>query len=258
MDYGFQVNIEFIYGYPGETLENWMQVIQTGIGTGCHEIQLYRLKIEAYGDYQGPIKKYRDKNPDAVPTTEEAFMMKQLAIDLLAANGYHENLRRVYSRQRGDYSHYAHNQCCELHSQIGLGLTAFSSMSDRFALNTCSFEEYYRLISEGQLPLNRGYVRNHDEQMRWSIVLPIKNRDVYKPRFTERTGADLNKVFRSKIEKLKQFGLVREDHKVLALTELGSFFPDEVAQQFHSPEFVPYPRSDYAEGPLNPFLDDEA
>jgi oxygen-independent coproporphyrinogen-3 oxidase len=257
LEFGFQVNIEFIFGYPGETLENWLQVIDTAIHTGVHEIQLYRLKIDSYGDFQGAIKTLKQKNPDAVPSTDQAFMMKQLAIEMLAANGYHENLRRVYSKERRHYSHYAHNQCCELHSQIGLGLTAFSSMSDRFALNTASFEEYYRMIGEGKLPLNRGYVRNPEEQMRWSVVLPLKNRDVYKPRFKERTGASLDSAFRAKIESLKAFGLVREDEKVLSLTDLGSFFPDEICQQFHGPRFIPYPRSDYAEGPLNPYLNGE-
>jgi hypothetical protein len=36
---------------------------------------------------------------------------------------------------------------------------------------------------------------------------------------------------------------------------MGCFFADEVVQQFHAPRFIPYPRSDYAEGPLNPYLD---
>ena len=254
-EFGFQVNIEFIYGYPGETLENWMQIIQTAIDTGVEEIQLYRLKIESYGDHVAPIKTLKEKNPDAVPSTEVALMMKQLAIEMLNANGYHENLRRVYSKKREDYSHYAHNQCCDQRDQIGLGLTAFSSMHDRFALNTQSFDEYYRLIEKGRLPVNRGYVRTKEEQMRWAIILPLKNRDIYKPRFTELTGASLDKVFRPKIEKLKSYGLLREDEKILALTELGCFFADEVCQQFHDPRWMPYPRSDYAEGPLNPYTD---
>jgi oxygen-independent coproporphyrinogen-3 oxidase len=105
------------------------------------------------------------------------------------------------------------------------------------------------------LPLNRGYVRNHDEQMRWAIVLPLKNRDIYKPRFTELTGESLDKVFRPKIEKLKKYGLLRETASNLFLTDTGCFFADEVVQQFHAPRFIPYPRSDYAEGPLNPYLD---
>jgi coproporphyrinogen III oxidase-like Fe-S oxidoreductase len=86
-------------------------------------------------------------------------------------------------------------------------------------------------------------------------VLPLKNRDIYKPRFTELTGESLDKVFRPKIEKLKAHGLLRETATNLFLTDMGCFFADEVVQQFHAARFIPYPRSDYAEGPLTPYLD---
>lgn len=255
---GYQVNIEFIFGYPGQTLDNWIEVMQQAVSLGVEEIQLYRLKVEAYGDYQGPIKGVREKGLQAFPTVEEALMMKQLAIEILNAHGYHENLRRVYSKERKHFSHYADNQCCGLLDQIGLGLTAFSSLRNRFGLNTDNFEEYYAKIAQGKLPLNRGLLRNQDEQLRWAIVLPLKNRAVWKQYFEQVTGgASLNHVFRNKIEQLKSFGLIVEDEDKIELTKLGAFFADEVAQQFHHPDHVPFPRDAYAQGPLNPYLDGE-
>jgi oxygen-independent coproporphyrinogen-3 oxidase len=64
----------------------------------------------------------------------------------------------------------------------------------------------------------------------------------------------MDEVFRGKIEALKSHGLVQETDRALGVTKLGAFFADEIAQQFHSADFVPYPRSEYAEGPLNPYL----
>jgi oxygen-independent coproporphyrinogen-3 oxidase len=252
---GYQVNIEFIFGHPGETIQNWVDVMKEAVTLGTEEIQLYRLKIEAYGDYQGPIKNYIEKRPDEVVSNEETIMMKQLAIDILAENGYHENLRRVFTKERKHYSCYAHNQCCELFDEVGFGLTAFSSLRDRFVLNTENFGEYYKLIDAGRLPLNRGKRRDQDAQMRWAIVLPIKNRDVYKSTFKEVSGESLDHVFRTKIERLKSYGLLREDDITLGLTPDGAFFADEIAQQFHAEEHIPYSRDEYADGPLNPYND---
>ena len=99
-------------------------------------------------------------------------MMKQLAISILDRNGYHENLRRVFTREKKDFSLYAHDQCCMLYDQIGFGLTAFSSLRDRFGLNTQDFDEYYAMIAQGRLPLNRGLVRSKEDQIRWAIILP--------------------------------------------------------------------------------------
>ena len=250
---GIQVNIEFIFGYPGETLENWMEVIEFAVSLDVEEIQLYRLKVEAYGDFQGAIKSICQNKPERMPTLAETVMMKQLAIDLLSANGYHENLRRVYSRERHHFSHYADNQCCGLLDQVGFGQTAFSSLRDRFALNTQNFEEYYDHIEAGQLPINRGIVRNADEQRRWAIVLPLKNRALWKQYFSEVTGgASLDSHFRDKLDRLKAFDLIREDDEKFELTTLGAFVADEVVQQFHAPHTMPFPAEAYADGPLHP------
>ncbi len=254
-DLGYQINIEFIFGHPGETIDNWVEVMEKAVRLDVPEIQLYRLKIEAYGDYQAPLKKLLTMRPETAIEADDCIAMKQLAIDILNEHGYHENLRRVYSRKREHYSHYARNQCCNLLDEIGLGLTAFSSLRDRYILNTASFEEYYQKIESGQLPLNRGLVRSPEEQIRWAIILPLKNLDIWKPTFTERTGVSLNDVFRPKIEKLKEHGLVQESEKKLELTRLGCFFADEVVEAFAAPQYIPYPRSAYAEGPLNPYVD---
>lgn len=252
---GFQLDIEFIFGYPGQTLDNWIEVMEEAVTLGVEEIQLYRLKIGAYGDYQGPVRQYIDKHPEAMPTNETQFQMKAAAIAILNANGYSENLRRVYTRKREHFSHYADNQCCQLRDEIGMGLTAFSSLGDRYGLNTQHWDEYYGNIAAGRLPINRGLVRSREEQIRWATVLPLKNRDIYKPRFLEVTGVPFNSVFQPKFARLKEYGLVEDSEDVMKLTKLGCFFADEVVQQFEDPKYLPFPFEAYADGPLHPYKD---
>lgn len=253
--FGYQVNIEFIFGHPGETIENWIEVMEKAVTLPVDEIQLYRLKVKAYGDLQGSILKVREKDSSLIPSFEDTMIMKQIAIDILSEHGYHENLRRVYTKDRKNFSHYAYNQCCMLYDQIGLGLTAFSSLRDRFGLNTQSFDEYYAAIDGGRLPVNRGYIRDKEQQLRWTIVLPLKNRDIRKADFNKITGISFDNIFGKKVERLKRYGLLEEDEGRARLTDLGAFVADEVVEQFNSNEFIPFPRDSYAEGPLNPYLD---
>ncbi len=250
---GYKVNIEFIFGYPGQTLENWIEVVEQAIGTGVDEIQFYRLKVIPYGDQQGVIQKVREIRPDEMIPVEDMFLMKQAAIELLARSGYHENLRRVFTRKRSDISLYAFNQCCALLDQLGFGLTAFSSMRDRFGLNVQYFDEYYRAIDAGRLPLNRGLVRSADEQMRWAIILPLKNYFIRKKQYLAVTGVPLAGAFPRTFAALKEFGLVSETDSRVELTTLGAFFADEVVQQFHQQDYMPFPPENYAAGPLNPY-----
>ena len=100
----YKLNIEFIFGHPGQTIDNWIEVMERAISLDVPEIQFYRLKVEPYGDQVGSIKKYRHYHPDKLPSPEEAIMMKQIAIDMLAEVGYAENLRRVFTKKRSDTS----------------------------------------------------------------------------------------------------------------------------------------------------------
>lgn len=250
---GFKVNIEFIYGYYNQTLKEWIDTLRQAVDTGVDEIQLYRLKIIPYGDHEGTVLKKFFRNPIDFPATELPLAMKSIAISYLSQQGYHENLRRVFSRTPQDFSRYADNQCCGLLDEAGFGLTAFSSLHDRFALNTMDLQKYYALIDKGRLPVDRGLVRDKNNQMRWAIILPLKNRRVHKKYYQQLTGISLDEIFREKIENLKRYGLLYEDDKILELTDLGSFFADEVCHQFHHPSHMPFTQSAYSEGDLNPY-----
>jgi oxygen-independent coproporphyrinogen-3 oxidase len=253
MDLGYQVNIEFIFGYPGQTLQNWIDTIDSALTTGVHEIQFYRLKIDPYGDQTGKIVHVRNQKQKTLPAVQETILMKQIAIDLLAAEGYRENLRRVFVQKKKYISKYAFNQCCNLLDEIGLGLSAFSSLHDRFILNTPSFDAYYKAIEQSNMPLNRGLVRSTEDQIRWATILPLKNFSIRKRIFEQRTGMPFNTCYPEIFKRLEDYELVLVTDNTIKLTETGAFFADEIATQFYSPDYLPLPASEYVDGPLNPW-----
>jgi len=254
---GFTNNIEFIFGYPGDTIEDWQAVIEQAVRLPVEEIQLYRLKMIPYGDRTAPISKNFKGLQARLPEVPEVITMKAVAHQILQDNGFNPNLTRVFSKEVRHYSHYAANQCCQLWDQIGIGQTAFSSLRDRFLLNTDDFKEYYASVRGGHLPANRGLVRTPEEQARWAVILPLKNMAVSKRTFTARTGMSLDSLFRPKIERLKAHGLLFENAHTLGLTPIGRFFADEICQQFESTRYIPFPREAYSDGPLNPYHDQD-
>jgi oxygen-independent coproporphyrinogen-3 oxidase len=253
--FGFKLNIEFIFGYPGQTIENWLDTIDLACHMPTDEIQLYRLKVLAYGDRQGHILQERMIDPASIPDFDTTMRMKSTAISLLNEYGFQENLRRVYTKKKENISHYAYNQCCNLYDQIGFGLTAFSSLRDRFTINTQHFKDYYDMIDSGHLPVNRGYIRDREQQMRWSIALPMKNTWLIKKKFESINGLSFDTVFPKKVARLKEYGLIEDKGAKVELTDIGKFVADEVVEQFNSCEYLPFPRSAYSDGPLNPYND---
>jgi oxygen-independent coproporphyrinogen-3 oxidase len=254
LDLGYQVNIEFIFGYPGQTIQNWIDVIDGALATGVHEIQFYRLKIDPYGDQTGKIVNVRKNKPDTLPSAQEAILMKQIAIDMLAESGYRENLRRVFTRNKKYISKYAFNQCCNLLDEIGFGLSAFSSLRDRFILNVQYFDGYYDAITQGNMPFNRGVVRSTEDQIRWATILPLKNYSIRRRIFEERTGTPFSSCFPEKFKVLEEYGLVHVSDHGIRLSHTGAFFADEIVTQFYAKDYLPLPALEYAEAPLNPWL----
>ena len=250
---GFKVNIEFIFGHPGETLQNWIDVLEEACTLGVGEIQLYRLKIEPYGDQEGTIKKFAGYHADELISVEDTIRMKEMSVLILEDHGYRENLRRVFTKKKSDISLYAYNQCCRLRDEVGFGLSAFSSLNDRFMINTPDFEEYYRRTEQGMIAASRCLIRNRDQQMRWSIILPLKNYFIDKKLFHEMNGVPLESVFQKQFTLLKEYGLATEDEKKYQLTEKGAFYSDELVHLFYEPQHQSFPQEDFMQGMLNPY-----
>ena len=139
---------------------------------------------------------------------------------------------------------------------IGFGASSWSNVQGRFYLNTGeSLARYAGFLQDGALPINRGKTRTADDERRWAIAVTLKHNGLSKKNFHERTGVTVSEAFPRHIERLKKYGLVEEDVDTLRLTERGVFFADEVVTQFYHPRYLPFPRSAYAEGDLNPFSD---
>lgn len=250
---GFKVNIEFIYGHPGETIENWIDVIDHACNLDVDEIQLYRLKIEPYGDQEGTIKKFAAYKEDELISVEDTIRMKQISDQILWDYGFQENLRRVFTRDKRNISLYAYNQCCRLKDEVGFGLSAFSSLNDRFMINTPDFAEYYRRTEEGLIAANRCLIRNHDQQMRWSIILPLKNYFIDKKLFEKMNGVSVDTVFQKEFALLREYGLTTENEREIRLTEKGAFYSDELVHLFYEPQHQSFPPEEFNQGILNPY-----
>jgi coproporphyrinogen III oxidase-like Fe-S oxidoreductase len=101
---------------------------------------------------------------------------------------------------------------------------------------------------------NRCLIRNADQQMRWTIILPLKNYFIDKKRFSELNGgASVDDVFQRQFALLKQYDLITEDERKIQLTSKGAFYSDELVHLFYEPQHQSFPPEDFNPGILNPY-----
>jgi oxygen-independent coproporphyrinogen-3 oxidase len=252
---GFEsLSVDLIYGYPGCTPEKWLATLEPALALGVDAFQLYRLRIVPHGDKVGTIKTRFDQHPDTFPAVEEIYVMKQLGYEVARRGGLEESSRRLFSRGAAHGSRYLTDHTDGLCDVIGFGASSWSNVQGRFYLNTGeSLSRYASYLQEDALPINRGKIRTADDERRWAVAIPLKHNGVSKERFRALAGMPVGEAFPRQIGNLKKYGLVEEEGDTLRLTERGVFFADEVVTQFYHPAYLPFPRTAYAEGDLNPF-----
>jgi len=251
------LSVDLIYGFPGCTPEKWLTTLETALSLDVDAFQLYRLRIVPHGDKVGTIKTRFDMSPEIFPTVDEIYVMKQLGSLVAGRDGLKETSRRLFSKGPAHTSHYLTDHTDGLCDVIGFGASSWSNVQGRFYLNTGeSLDRYAAFLKDGMLPINRGKTRTEDDERRWAVAITLKHNGLSKRKFRELTGVSVSEAFPRHIECLKKYGLVEEDGETLRLTGRGRFFADEVVTQFYHPKYLPFPRSAYAEGDLNPFSHD--
>lgn len=234
--------IDLIYGYPNQTIEQWLENMLKAVSMGISGYQLFRLRIKQHGDRQGNIMTTFNKNPESFPSAEPIWMMKKLGIMISEQHGYHEQQTRIFSRKSDDVSHYNRDWCCNLTDIASVGVSAFHNLRGVFAMSVGDhdLEKYYAPIREGKTAINRGMLRSSDEETRRSFVLPLKNIKVNKAEFQARTGQVANVYFSEEINWLSGLGFLDQNDEFIWLTQRGRFFADEVTAQFFDPKYLTF------------------
>ncbi|GAB3115366.1 STM4012 family radical SAM protein [Streptomyces calidiresistens] len=121
---GFPVlNIDLIYGIPGQTAASWAYSLRTALGWRPEEVYLYPL-------YRRPLTGLARRDPAAAGREFDAHRMARYreGVELLTGEGYRQVSMRMFRRAdapadgAGDYS-------CQADGMVGLGCGARSYTS---------------------------------------------------------------------------------------------------------------------------------
>ncbi len=235
------VSIDLIYGYLGQSLQEWIRTMETTLSSGADAWQLYRLRIRRYGEVQAAVLDDYERQPELCPEADHTRLMKMLGILMSEQAGFHQHFIRIFSRSQDHITHFMWDYCCELLNVVGVGPSAWSNHHRRFTLNVGSNSQRYRdMVRQGQLPIERGLFRDRETEARRSLILPLKNDRVYKRKFQRRTGVDLDQHFGPELARLRGLGLAERDERSWWLTERGRFFADETMWQLTQRRYLPF------------------
>jgi len=226
------VNLDLIYGWPGQTREDWLHDLATVLAWEPEHLSLYALTIEPGTPYERGVQRgvLRPLDDDAMAELAE------LAMDLLPQHGYEHY--EISNWARGSVFRSRHNQIYWRNGwYIGAGAGAHGYLGGIRTVNERRPERYIERLHLGELPIQEVETIDPCTEAIETMLLGLRlvTDGIAASAFRERHGRDLLELYGPAIEELRVLDLVEWDGERLQLTRRGVLVANEVAVRFLEP-----------------------
>lgn len=234
---GFQtLNIDLIYGLPGQTVESWISSLQTALRYTPEELFLYPL-------YVRPLTGLgrRNRKQDDI-----RLACYRAGRDFLLANGYTQVSMRMFTKRSADSGFGKPDVafCCQEDGMVGIGCGSRSytremHYSNEYAVGATGvrtiLHDYVRQPDAAFAVAAYGFALDAEEQRRRYLIqslLQVSGMDLaaYHSHF----GTDVLADF-PQLSELEEAGLANRDRCALTLTEEGIAYSDMIGPWLYSP-----------------------
>lgn len=219
------LNIDLIYGLPGQTVETWLQSIRAALRFQPEEIYLYPLYVRPLTGLGRTDKEWDDIR----------LACYRAGRQLLLSKGYSQVSMRMFQRWENNPASPVY--CCQADGMVGLGCGARSytdtlHYSNDYAVGVKEIkgilQAYIQNSDEAFDFANYGFKLDGNEQRRRYILLSLLSDEglnfaSYQQRFNSSVYIDF-----PELRELKQLNLGMEDGEILRLTEAGVELSDVI------------------------------
>lgn len=233
---GFEnINLDLMFGLPGQTLQQWKATLQTAVSLKPTHLSLYTLQIE-----EG-TKLYLDYKAEKLPLMDSAVdrACYHYAIDFLVKQGYKQY--EISNFAMDGYQCKHNMKYWSMGNFLGLGLKASSYMEGERWANLSDLDQWTAEISKRRLPVDKNSVQHDTIKDAMGIYLFTglrKTKGISFSAFRRRFGMDFFEAYAENLEQLCQY---RREGRLdwtetpegsLWITEFGMDHSNEIMSEF--------------------------
>jgi oxygen-independent coproporphyrinogen-3 oxidase len=210
------LNLDLIYGVPGQTLEQWEDSLRQTMALQPDHISAYCLTYEEDTEYFERLQRGEFRE-----NSEQDAGFFERGVELLSAAGYNQYEISNYARpERACRHNLAYWEGADY---LGLGPSAWSTVGDRRWQNVPDTAAYVRSIQAGVRPIST------------EELLPAETRESEKIAFGLRMNAGIDPARlagnHDLVTGLREEGLLEDHGPRVRLTARGRLLADEIAAQ---------------------------
>jgi putative oxygen-independent coproporphyrinogen III oxidase len=243
---GFEnINLDFIFGLPGQTIEQWDATLREIGAWQTDHFSLYSLILEEKTPLYAQVMGGRLSVPDEDATAD----MYERAIDLLGAAGYVQyeisnwaRAERLESDNTPASSFkplvpaYAchHNLAYWLNADyLACGAGAHGHLFPRRYFDVLGIDDYISRVQSGRSPIAETNTLSEQDLAAETMFMGLRlNAGVSYAHFRDRCGAELERVYGDVLTDLVGLGLLERDERGVRLTERGRMLGNQVFGRF--------------------------
>lgn len=235
------INVDLIYGLPRQTPESFARTLAQVSGLKPDRIALY-----TYAHLPERFKPQRRIQAAELPGGGAKIAMLSQALAAFLSAGYvyigmdHFALpgdalavAKRQGRLHRNFQGYSTHADCDL---IGLGVSAIGKVGATYSQNAKTLEDYYDLLDQGKLPVQRGLALSRDDLARRAVIMALMCQGQVVFESIELAWLlDFRSYFAAEMEQMKALqerGMVIVDDTGIQVTAQGWFFVRAVAMQF--------------------------
>ncbi len=241
-DAGFEsINFDLIYGLPKQNLASFSRTLDQVIVLSPDRIALYN-----YAHLPTRFKPQRRIAEADLPSAEERLQIFMMSLKRLLDEGYvyigldhfakpGDSLAKATldgSLHRNFQGYTTHSDC----DLIALGLSAIGKIGDSYVQNIRTLDEYYRLLDQGELPVEKGIHLNQDDLLRRRVITDLMcSNAIDFDQVESQYGINFTEYFSDELDAIQLYadeGLIHLDGSTLCVTPKGRLFVRAVAMAF--------------------------
>ena len=241
-DLGYvSINADLIYGLPRQTPESFARTVgQIG------ELRPDRIALYAYAHLPERFKPQRRIADADLPSAAQRIAMLGNAIAGFLAQDYcyigmdhfalPDDALAVAKREghlHRNFQGYSTQPDCDL---VALGVSAIGRVGAAYYQNAKTLPEYYESLSQGRLPVVRGYALTRDDELRRDVIMALMCQGRLDFESIERAhGIRMREYFARELgamQALAESGLVDLEAAAVQVTSTGWFLVRAIAMVF--------------------------
>jgi oxygen-independent coproporphyrinogen-3 oxidase len=235
------VNIDLIYGLPGQSLDGFRKTLDTVVA-----MRPDRLAVYSYAHLPHIFKPQTQIDDALLPDPDTKLALLQAAVEQLTAAGYvyigmdHFALpddELAVAQARGglhrNFMGYTTHADSDL---VGLGVSAISHIGGSFSQNPRDLPSWETALDAGRLPVFRGMRMDEDDEIRADLIQSLMCQGEVRVRaFQERHGIGFAEYFAADLQRLWPLaddGLVEVGPDAIRATPRGRLLLRNIAMCF--------------------------